>query len=101
MRFKAFSLPWRTSSRTVTWGTTEAFLDHFALETLDDLPGLDELKSAGLLDARPAIQTSAAALAPVAAADDEDEAPDDDDAIEPLEPLDPDDDEARLRSSEE
>ncbi len=47
----------RTPGRPVTWGTTEAFLDQFALESLDDLPGLDELKAAGLLDKRPAIQT--------------------------------------------
>jgi segregation and condensation protein B len=41
----------------VTWGTTEGFLDHFGLESLDDLPGVDDLKAAGLLDKRPAIQT--------------------------------------------
>ncbi|MDX2224217.1 MAG: SMC-Scp complex subunit ScpB [Rhodospirillaceae bacterium] len=38
--------------RPVMWGTTNAFLDHFGLESLQDLPGLDELKAAGLLDAR-------------------------------------------------
>jgi len=36
----------------VTYGTTEAFLSHFGLEALDDLPGLDELKGSGLLDGR-------------------------------------------------
>jgi segregation and condensation protein B len=46
----------RTPGRPVTWGTTEAFLDHFGLETLDDLPGMEELKAAGLLDRRPALQ---------------------------------------------
>ncbi len=45
----------RTPGRPVTWGTTEAFLDQFGLESLDDLPGLDELKASGLLDTRPAI----------------------------------------------
>jgi segregation and condensation protein B len=35
----------------VTYGTTEAFLSHFGLEALTDLPGLDELKGAGLVDA--------------------------------------------------
>lgn len=45
----------RTPGRPVTWGTTEEFLDHFGLESLDDLPGLADLKAAGLLDARPAI----------------------------------------------
>jgi len=39
----------RTPGRPVTYGTTEAFLDHFGLERLGDLPGLDELKGAGLL----------------------------------------------------
>lgn len=39
----------RTPGRPVTYGTTEAFLDHFGLQTLGDLPGLDELKGAGLL----------------------------------------------------
>jgi segregation and condensation protein B len=45
----------RTPGRPVTWGTTDAFLDHFGLENLDALPGLAELKAAGLLDTRPAI----------------------------------------------
>lgn len=40
----------RVAGRPVTWGTTEAFLDHFGLESLDVLPGIDELKAAGLLD---------------------------------------------------
>ena len=39
----------RTPGRPVTYGTTDAFLDHFGLESLADLPGLDELKGAGLL----------------------------------------------------
>ncbi len=47
----------RTPGRPVTWGTTESFLDHFGLESLDDLPGLDDLKASGLIDKRPAIQT--------------------------------------------
>jgi segregation and condensation protein B len=41
----------RTPGRPVTYGTTPAFLDHFGLGTIDDLPGLAELKGAGLLDA--------------------------------------------------
>lgn len=45
----------RTPGRPVTWATSQSFLDNFALESLDDLPGFDELKVAGLLDARPAI----------------------------------------------
>ena len=38
------------------WGTTDEFLDHFALESVKDLPGLQELRSMGLLDARPALE---------------------------------------------
>ena len=44
----------RTPGRPVTWVTTDGFLDHFGLETLDELPGVEELKAAGLLDLRPA-----------------------------------------------
>src|SRR5215204_2956198 len=42
----------KTPGRPITFGTTEAFLTHFGLEALTDLPGLDELKGAGLLDGR-------------------------------------------------
>ena len=38
--------------RPLTWGTSPAFLDHFGLNDITDLPGLDELKSAGLLRKR-------------------------------------------------
>lgn len=41
----------RSPGRPVTYGTTLAFLDHFGLEAIADLPGLAELKGAGLLDA--------------------------------------------------
>lgn len=39
----------RTPGRPITYGTTPEFLDHFSLEQLRDLPGLDELKGAGFL----------------------------------------------------
>jgi segregation and condensation protein B len=42
----------RTPGRPVTYGTTDTFLDHFGLEEVRDLPGIDELKGAGLLSAR-------------------------------------------------
>jgi len=42
----------RTPGRPVTYGTTDSFLDHFALEEIRDLPGIEELKGAGLLSAR-------------------------------------------------
>lgn len=42
--------------RPVTWLSTQSFLDHFGLEKLEDLPGMEELKAAGLLDKRPAVE---------------------------------------------
>lgn len=42
----------KTPGRPVTYGTTDAFLDHFGLSELRDLPGLDELKGAGLLQSQ-------------------------------------------------
>nr|WP_246665654.1 SMC-Scp complex subunit ScpB [Shinella sp. AETb1-6] len=42
----------RSPGRPVTFGTTRDFLDHFGLEELRDLPGLDELKGTGLLSGR-------------------------------------------------
>ena len=42
-----------TPGRPVTFVVTEVFLDHFGLETARDLPGLSELRAAGLLDNRP------------------------------------------------
>ena len=43
-----------TPGRPVTFVVTQVFLDHFGLESARDLPGLKELRSAGLLDSRPA-----------------------------------------------
>jgi segregation and condensation protein B len=42
----------RVPGRPVTYGTTPAFLDHFGLDGIGNLPGLDELKAAGLLEGR-------------------------------------------------
>jgi len=42
----------RAPGKPVTWGTTDFFLEHFGLPSLDDLPGQEELKAAGLLDPR-------------------------------------------------
>ena len=42
-----------TPGRPVTFVVTETFLDHFGLESARDLPGLKELRAAGLLDNRP------------------------------------------------
>jgi segregation and condensation protein B len=40
----------KAPGRPVTYGTTETFLSHFGLDVLADLPGLDELKGAGLVE---------------------------------------------------
>jgi segregation and condensation protein B len=42
----------RSPGRPVTFGTTPGFLDHFGLDRIDDLPGLDELKGAGFIEGR-------------------------------------------------
>jgi segregation and condensation protein B len=42
----------RTPGRPVTYGTTEAFLDQFGLQAINELPGLSELKGAGFFDGR-------------------------------------------------
>jgi segregation and condensation protein B len=40
----------RSPGRPVTYGTTDGFLEHFGLASLNDLPGQQEMKAAGLLD---------------------------------------------------
>lgn len=58
----------KTPGRPVTYGTTDAFLVQFGLEAVGDLPGMDELKAAGFLDAVPPggfeVPTPSNALAP-------------------------------------
>jgi segregation and condensation protein B len=66
-----------TPGRPLTWHTTADFLSHFNIEKLDDLPGVEELKAAGLLDARPVLANLPRAaeegdVAPDAAEDDDD-----------------------------
>lgn len=46
----------RTPGRPLTFGTTDVFLSHFGLASLDALPGKDDLKGLGLLDPRAATQ---------------------------------------------
>jgi segregation and condensation protein B len=40
----------KAPGRPVTYGTTEAFMSHFGLDALANLPGLDELRGAGLME---------------------------------------------------
>jgi segregation and condensation protein B len=42
----------RAPGRPITYGTTDGFLLHFGLETIGDLPGLEELRGAGLFEGR-------------------------------------------------
>lgn len=89
----------KTPGQPMTWGTTDAFLDHFGLEKIGDLPGVDELKAAGLLDARPAL----AAYASRGALGDGETLPepaDDEESATP-EPLDPEGGEGETPSAEE
>ena len=89
----------RSPGKPVTWGTSDKFLDQFGLENLDDLPGMEDLKAAGLLDKRPAIQTlgTRGSLGPATPAhggaveDSEEE-------LDLPEPLDPDDGEISVTS---
>ncbi|NTU77198.1 MAG: SMC-Scp complex subunit ScpB [Alphaproteobacteria bacterium] len=46
-----------TPGRPLTWHTTMDFLSHFNLGSLNELPGVEELKAAGLLDTRPVLAT--------------------------------------------
>ena len=59
--------------RPVTWVSTALFLDHFGLASLQDLPGIEELRAAGLLDARPAITALADQMGLLDTLDDGDE----------------------------
>ncbi|MBM3507553.1 MAG: SMC-Scp complex subunit ScpB [Alphaproteobacteria bacterium] len=43
----------KTPGRPVVYGTSETFLEHFGLESMADLPGIDELKATGLLQREP------------------------------------------------
>ena len=49
-----------TPGRPLTWVTTEGFLSHFGIESVKDLPGIQELKASGLIDQRPAVNIYAA-----------------------------------------
>jgi segregation and condensation protein B len=73
-----------TPGRPVTWLTTDDFLSHFGLESLNDLPGQKELAAAGLLDTRPAISVYAARATDSVLPESLEEAGAGDDVPEPL-----------------
>ena len=73
----------KAPGRPVTYGTTPAFLEHFGLDAVQDLPGLEELKGAGFLEGRVPPDLSV----PVPSDSDAlraDEDPLDDDLLQPL-----------------
>jgi len=61
----------RAPGRPLTWVTTDEFLGHFGLDSLSDLPGVEELKAAGLLQSNPVALGSSQEL-PLTASLDED-----------------------------
>ena len=73
----------KVPGRPLQWGTTDAFLDHFGLEDLAGLPGLDDLKAAGLLDRRPGLTSIAMQDSD---GDDDDDIADDQEDLFPLDP---------------
>jgi len=73
----------QTPGRPLTWVSTPHFLDSFGLEDIRDLPGISDLKAAGLLDKRPAIETLPGIAQDDAAKDVEDEDAEDDDRENP------------------
>ncbi len=75
----------RAPGRPVTYGTADDFLIHFGLEDLRNLPGLDELRAAGLLEGRPTGLGIFADREPEAIV--EDPLTEDDDGREYLDPL--------------
>jgi segregation and condensation protein B len=77
----------RTPGRPVTWGTSPNFLDHFNLNELTDLPGVNELKAAGLLDTRP-VRTIFGEVAHTGPDKEEDEETAEPEIIEALDPAD-------------
>ena len=73
----------KAPGRPVTYGTTPAFLEHFSLDAVQDLPGLEELKGAGFIEGRVPPDLSV----PVPSDSDAlraDEDPLDDDLLQPL-----------------
>jgi segregation and condensation protein B len=74
----------KAPGRPVTYGTTPRFLEHFGLDAIEDLPGLEELKGAGFIEGRVPSDFSV----PMPSDDQalrEDEEPLDDELFQPLE----------------
>ncbi len=87
--------------RPLTWVTTTEFLDHFSLESITDLPGLDDLKASGLLDKRPAIDTIPTGDLFDAAAEEEDSDDEDDSEDDSVDDLEDDDADAEFETEDD
>jgi segregation and condensation protein B len=74
----------RAPGRPVTYGTTSAFLEHFGLDAIDDLPGLEELKGSGFLEGRVSGLSVPVPSDDAALREDEDPLDADDDLFRPL-----------------
>ncbi len=48
----------KTPGKPVLYATSDTFLEHFGLESMTDLPGLDELKATGMLQREPPMPTA-------------------------------------------
>jgi segregation and condensation protein B len=79
----------KAPGRPVTFGTTAAFLDHFGLEAVSDLPGMAELKAAGLLDGRLPLDLTVPVPRDDPALGPDEDPLEDDAALDLLTPLDP------------
>ncbi len=71
-----------TPGRPATWVTTQEFLKHFGLGEIRDLPGVDELRAAGLIGPRPVVSLSETAMPDLPPVEDREDS-DEDDAEEP------------------
>ena len=76
----------RVPGRPVTYGTTAAFLEHFGLNAIDDLLGLEELKGSGFLDGRIAPGMSVPAPSDDSTLRNDEDQLEDDDLFAPLPP---------------
>jgi len=75
----------KAPGRPVTYGTTPAFLTHFGLDAIEDLPGLEELKGAGFLEGRVPSDLSVPVPSDADALREDEDPLDQDDLLQPLE----------------
>jgi len=75
----------KVPGRPVTYGTTPAFLEHFGLDAIEDLPGLEELKGAGFIEGRVPSDLSVPVPSDAEALREDEDPLDGDDLFQPLE----------------